>query len=209
MPENCSHAITNRNSIGEREDVEAHDVIYITSSCDFLRFASFILKSRFNEDNNLKLAYLLIHAQFISLANAASILKISRALFYMRILPENSCFLSAKKSVHAWGQGGQERRIKLSKEALEFSELIERLAEHHLGETECQRLRIEAAKARRKIVEHETKYQRRLNELKKKRGHPNFNIFVLTAAKDFKKTREEVLADLGGGEDDRDDLYIS
>lgn len=197
---NKSHAndVTYCYSI-ERGDIErASCYNNITSSWEdeFFRFASFILRSRFNNDHNLKLAYLLIHAQNVSLAEAAIILKISRALFYTKILPENPAFVSAKRPISGWGNGGQERRIKLSKEALEFSKFIAKLAEYHLGENECQRLRIEASKVRKRLVKKEEKYRKRLEALKRNINHPDFNRFLAFAAKDFGKTKEEVLADL-------------
>jgi hypothetical protein len=126
-----------------------------------IEFTSFCLKSRFNNNYNLSLAYLLIYAQSARIRDVARILGVSRSLFYSKILPENPCFISEKLPVPGWGCGGRERWIRLSREALEYQQAIKALALLHLGENECQRLRIEAARIRRESL----RAQRRRDEM--------------------------------------------
>jgi hypothetical protein len=181
------------------------------SLSDHLRFASFILQSRFHYEHNLRLAYLLVHAQVLPLARAASILGVSRSLFYSQILPENPAFLSERRPIPGWGNGGKERRIILSPEARENLHLIESLALYHLGETECQRLRLEAAKCRRGVLEKEGKrrkaVERRIASLRecRERGDPRLMEKVLFAVQDLGMSKEEILEEIrkGGSEASR------
>jgi len=133
----------------------------------FLEFASFILRARFNNENNLKLAYLLTFSKNISIAEAAIILNVSRTLFYTKILPENPAFESAVRSVSGWGHGGKERRIKLTEEAAKYTVLIQQLAEVHLGERECKRLREAAQKVKRRALKVEESRNKKLEKAKR------------------------------------------
>lgn len=157
-----SHVVPDKNSI-EREIDEVSCYNNITTTwTELLDFSSFILKSRFNNDHNLRLAYLLIHGQRISLSNASRVLKISRTLFYNQILPENPAFLSKRRTIKKWAAGGSERIIILSDEANKHIGLIEALGLLHLGVNECQRLKIEATKARRGILKEQEHAEKKL-----------------------------------------------
>jgi hypothetical protein len=170
---------------------------------EVLSFSSFLLKSRLEYNHNLELLYLIAHCQVTSLAAAATALKVSRALFYNQILPDNPCFLSERRSVYGWGRGGKERRIILSEKAKEHLSLLSKLAELQLGEKTCQQLRIAAEKTRKGVDKIERKQKAVLEDIKKqyleRRRDRDFNLnqSVLLWKKRVGCSKEEILNFLG------------
>jgi hypothetical protein len=156
-------------------------------------------------DHNLRLFYLLAHCQVVALSTAARSLKISRPLIYNRILPENPCFLSELRSRFGWGSGGPERRIILSSQAKEYLPIIKALAKKHLGENECQRLKIEATRIRKGLGKSERKNQSPLDQIKsiylKRRNDPEFRLedFLPQWSKWARCSKEEINKFLGVG----------
>lgn len=165
---------------------------------EFFKFMSFFSRARFHHECNLKLAYLLINLKTCALLEAASVLNISRTLFYTRIFPDNPAFLCKKVSVSGWSHGGQENRIKMSNETLAFSQLIIEFAEYHLGDGECQRLKLAADEIKKGSVKAESRYQSRIKRLRNQTRYRNFDRWVGTCARDFGKTTDEVKDDIGG-----------
>jgi hypothetical protein len=160
--------------------IEGGDAVELKLEGDLLEFASFILRSRFHHDLNLRLTYLLLHSQYATFAQAEEALGVARSLFY-RVKNENPALRSEKRVIQKWGGGGKENIFVLSEKALEYQELIKVLGEFHLGENECQKLRISAGKIRKGILMREAKYQRdiemALDSLRKAESH-EFNSRV-------------------------------
>jgi hypothetical protein len=89
--------------------------------------------------------------------------------------------------------------IILSKQAKEYQKIITKLAILHLGENECQRLRVEAEKIRKGVVKSERKKVGKMEIVKKiylrKRKEPDFRLdqYLSNWVKMSGCSREELL----------------
>jgi hypothetical protein len=201
---NPSHDVTDllQHNSSSIEKVSCYNNITYNIT-EFLEYSSFLLDSRLQHDHNLQLLYLLIHCQTVSLQDASKSLKVSRALFYNQILPDNPCFLSEKRVVSGWGRGGKERRIILSEGSKSWLKVLEPLAIVRLGENECQRLRVEAEKIRKGFVKVERQNEAKKDFVKKiylkKHNEPDFIIeqYLPSWAKMCGCSGEEILEFLG------------
>jgi len=165
-------------------------------------FIDFLIDSRFYHDNNLKVAELLNYGQEAGVPDIIKILKINKPILY-NILSNNPSFVS----IHLKGlpkfEGGHQRVVFLSEDAKEFSIYIHQLARQRLGMSTCMKLKAAAEEIRRKAHAREKrerklreKYEKRLRFAWGKRGSHGFSQIVAFLAKDFKKTRDEVLSDM-------------
>lgn len=120
-------------------------------------------EARLGLDLNLRLAYLLVHAQRLTLSEATRALKTSKPLV-LNVLAENPLFSSELRRIERWGGGGRERLMILSDEGKARTALLEAVAQAILGLVECQRLRAEAGIRRRKGLKEEEGRAKRLDK---------------------------------------------
>lgn len=116
-------------------------------------FIFFIDENKLKDETRLKLIVYLLFAPFISFAEAASLLRVTRP----RILDiVNTTHILKKKLIEipGWQRGGREARIRLKEEGHRHRDFILALAERILDEDELTDL-IRKAMSRKKLIKTE------------------------------------------------------
>ncbi len=129
--ENHSHALTNNLTHLLSNDL-THEII---------KFTIFVYSNNLFSRSTLKLAcYICLH-QLISYKEAAALLNISKAAIAQLLQKSSKLFSFKVVSLSGWGSGGREKRIKLSKEAEQYRDLILALGRELLGREfeDCKR----------------------------------------------------------------------